>query len=67
VYNAEKNFTATEFKQLTSLMLIKVKKVPVKAHNNIRLIKQYHTLLRRAYKIIKKKLKDKHINKKIIL
>jgi hypothetical protein len=67
MYNTKKNFTATEFKQLISSMLIKVKKVPVKAYNNIRLVKQYHVLLCRAYKIIKKKLKDKHINKKIIL
>jgi hypothetical protein len=48
-------------------MLIKVKKVPVKAYNSIGLIKRYHALLRQAYKILKKELKDKHINKKIIL
>jgi hypothetical protein len=48
-------------------MLIKVKKVFVKAYNNIGLIKQYYTLLRQAYKILKKKLKDEHINKEIIL
>jgi hypothetical protein len=48
-------------------MLIKVKKVPVKAYNSIGLIKRYHAPLRRAYKILKAELKDKHINKKIIL
>jgi hypothetical protein len=48
-------------------MLIKVKEVPVKAHNSVGLIERYHTLLRQAYKILKKKLKDKHINKEIIL
>jgi hypothetical protein len=67
VYNARKNFTVTEFKQLISFMLIKVKKVLVKAYNSVRLVKQYHVPLRYTYKIIKKKLKDKHINKKIIL
>jgi hypothetical protein len=48
-------------------MLIKVKEVLVKAHNSVRLIKRYHALLCCAYKIIKKELKNKHINKKIIL
>jgi hypothetical protein len=48
-------------------MLIKVKEVLVKAYNSIRLIERYHTLLCRVYKIIKKELKNKHINKKIIL
>jgi hypothetical protein len=47
-------------------MLIKVKKVLIKAYNNIRLIKWYHALLCRIYKILKK-FKDKHINKEIIL
>jgi hypothetical protein len=48
-------------------MLIKVKEVPVKAYNSVRLIKQYHTLLRCTYKILKAELKNKHINKEIIL
>jgi hypothetical protein len=48
-------------------MLIKVKKVFVKAYNSIGLIKQYYTLLRCVYKILKKELKNKHINKEIIL
>jgi hypothetical protein len=67
VHNAGKNFTATEFKQLISSMLIKVKEVLIKAHNSVGLVKQYHALLRRAYKIIKEELKNKHINKEIIL
>jgi hypothetical protein len=48
-------------------MSIKIKEVPVKAHNNVGLVKQYHALLRRAYKILKEELKDEHINKEIIL
>jgi hypothetical protein len=67
MYNAGKNFTATEFKQLVSSMLIKVKEVLVKAYNSVGLIEQYHALLRRAYKILKEKLKDEHINKEMIL
>jgi hypothetical protein len=67
MHNAGKNFTAIEFKQLASSMSIKVKKVPVKAHNSVGLVERYHALLRRAYKIMKEKLKDKHINKEIIL
>ena len=38
-------------------MAIKVKEVPVKAYNNIRKVKWYYILLRRAYKIISLKLK----------
>jgi hypothetical protein len=67
VHNAKKNFTIIEFKQLIFLMLIKVKKVLVKAYNSVRLVEQYYALLRRVYKIIKKELKNKHINKKMIL
>jgi hypothetical protein len=67
VYNARKNFTATEFKQLASFMLIKVKEVPVKAHNSVGLIERYYALLRRVYKILKAELKDEHIDKEIIL
>jgi hypothetical protein len=67
VHNARKNFTAIEFKQLASFMSIEVKKVPVKAHNSIGLIKRYYALLRRAYKILKAELKDEHINKEMIL
>jgi hypothetical protein len=48
-------------------MLIKVKEVLVKAYNSIGLVKRYYTLLCCVYKILKAKLKDKHINKKIIL
>jgi hypothetical protein len=48
-------------------MLIKVKKVLVKAYNSVEQIKRYYILLRRVYKILEAELKDKHINKKIIL
>jgi hypothetical protein len=67
VHDARKNFTVTEFKQLIFLMLIKVKKVLVKAYNSVGLVKRYYALLRYAYKIIKEELKNKHINKKMIL
>jgi hypothetical protein len=39
-------------------MVIKVKEVPVKAHNSIRKVERYYTLLRRVYKIISLELKD---------
>jgi len=39
-------------------MAIKVKEVPVKAHNSIKKVEQYHALLRRVYKIISLELKD---------
>jgi hypothetical protein len=67
MYNAGKNFTVTEFKQLVSSMLIEVKEIPVKAYNSVGLVERYHALLRRAYKILKAELKDKHIDKEMIL
>jgi hypothetical protein len=48
-------------------MLIKIRKVLIKAYNSVELIEQYYKLLRYVYKILRKKLKNKHINKKIIL
>jgi len=38
-------------------MEIKVKKVPVKAHNSIRKVEQYYILLYQVYKIISLELK----------
>jgi hypothetical protein len=67
VHDAGKNFTATEFKQLASSMLIEVKEVSVKAYNSVGLIERYHALLRRAYEILKAELKDEHIDKEMIL
>jgi hypothetical protein len=67
VYNAGKNFIVTEFKQLVSSMLIKVKEVPVEAHNSVGLVERYHALLRCVYEILKAELKDEHIDKEMIL
>jgi len=39
-------------------MAIKVKEVPIKAHNSIRKVERYYTLLYRVYKIISLELKD---------
>jgi len=39
-------------------MAIKVKEVPVKAHNSVRKVEWYHALLRRVYKIISLELED---------
>jgi len=39
-------------------MAIKVKEVPVKAHNSVRKVERYYTPLRRAYKIISLELED---------
>jgi hypothetical protein len=52
---------------LANSIAIEVKKVPVKAHNSVGQVKQYHTPLRRAYEIIQDKLEDKHINKEMML
>jgi len=46
-------------------MVIKVKEVPIKAHNSIKKVERYYALLRRIYKIIFLKLKD--ISKELTL
>jgi hypothetical protein len=67
VYDAEKNFVFTEFRQLANSIAIEIKEVPVKAHNSVGQVERYYALLRRAYKIIQNELKDKQINKEIML
>jgi hypothetical protein len=67
VYNPEKNFAFIEFRQLANLIAIKIKKVLIKAYNSVSQVKQYYTPLRRVYEIIQDKLKDKQINKEIML
>ena len=37
--------------------MIKIKEVPIKVHNSVKKVKQYHVLLYRIYKIIFLKLK----------
>ena len=39
-------------------MAIKVKEVPIKAHNSVRKVEQYHAPLCHAYEIISLELKD---------
>ena len=46
-------------------MVIKVKEVPVKAHNSIKKVEQYYAPLRHVYKIIFLKLEG--ASKKLIL
>jgi hypothetical protein len=52
VYNTEKNFVSTEFRQLANLIAIEIKEVLVKAHNSVGQIKRYYAPLRHVYKII---------------
>ena len=67
IYNTKKNFISTEFKQLANLIVIKIKEILVEAYNSIGLVKRYYIPLQYIYKIIQDKLKDKYINKEIIL
>jgi len=39
-------------------MAIKVKEVPIKAHNSVKIVEQYYAPLRRVYKIISSELKN---------
>jgi len=51
-YNAKKNFISKEFKQYATIMGISIKGVLVKAHNSIRIVERYYSLLQQAYQII---------------
>ena len=42
IYNIKKNFISIKFKQLVNSMAIKIKEVPVEAHNSIGLVKRYY-------------------------
>jgi hypothetical protein len=52
---------------LANSIAIKVKEVPVKAHNSVGQVERYYVPLRHVYEIIQDKLKDEHINKEIML
>jgi len=39
-------------------MVIKVKKVPIKAYNSVKKVERYYTLLHRVYKIISLELEN---------
>ena len=41
--------------------------MPVEAYNSVSLVKRYYAPLRHVYEIIQDELKDKHINKEMIL
>ena len=45
IYNTGKNFIFIKFRQLTNLIAIKIKEVPVEAYNSISLVKRYYTPL----------------------
>jgi hypothetical protein len=50
--DAGKQFTSKEFAQHASSMGIRVKIVPVEAHNSIGIVERYHGPVRRAYLIV---------------
>jgi hypothetical protein len=52
VADSGKQFTSKEFAQHANTMGIKVKIVPVEAHNSIGIVERYHGPIRRAYLII---------------
>jgi hypothetical protein len=52
IADAGKQFTSKEFAQLVNTIGIKVKIVPIEAHNSIGIIERYYRLVRRTYLII---------------
>jgi di/tripeptidase len=67
VHNTGKNFVFTEFRQLANSMAIKIKEVPIEAHNSVGQVERYYTPLRHTYEIIQDKLKDEQIDKEMML
>ena len=67
IHDAGKNFASLEFWKIAKTMAINTKEVPVEAYNSIGKVERYHAPLRRCYKIISNKLKDKKVNKDIVL
>ena len=65
--DAGKNFISKEFKYNANLMGIRIKTVPVEAHNSIGLVERYHGPLRRAYQIIIAELSSSDITKDMAL
>jgi hypothetical protein len=45
IYDAEKNFVSTEFRQLANLMAIEVKEVLVEAYNSVGQVERYYAPL----------------------
>ena len=66
-YNVGTNFTLEEFRQYTTSMLITTKEVLVEAHQLVGIVEQYYAPFQRAYIITRKELKDKGINKDVML
>jgi hypothetical protein len=56
VSDAGKNFVSKEFKEYANTIGIRTKAVPVKAHNSVGIVEQYHGPLRRIYQIMRVKL-----------
>ncbi len=44
-HNARKNFVSKEFKEYANAIGARTKAVPVKAHNSISIVEQYHRLI----------------------
>lgn len=61
------NFISKEFCQYAMSMAITTRSVPVEAHWSIGMVKRYHAVLRRAYKVIAADLQGCGLNKETIL
>ena len=66
VYNIERNFLATEFRQYTKLIAIEIKKVPIKAHNSIGRLKDIILYYNKLTKSSKINLRINRLIKKLI-
>ena len=55
-HDAGKNFINREFRQYATLMAIIIKAVPVEVHWSIEIVERFHSMLKRAYKVIMKDL-----------
>jgi hypothetical protein len=65
ITDAGKNFASEEFRQSARALDVKVKEVPVEAHNSIGKVERYHAPLRRAFQILSQELPD--LQKELLL
>jgi hypothetical protein len=65
VSNTRKNFVSKKFKEYINTIGIRTKAMPVKAHNSVGIVEQYHSLLQQIYQIIRVKLP--RVDKDVIL
>lgn len=67
VHDPGSNLDCAEFRINCASMAITAKQVPLEAHNSVGRVERYHTVLRRAYTIIKQEMAGMKVDKAVML